>query len=95
MKEEDIIVFGIPAIAALISFFHHSAGCASTPGEQYYSRISEAETRRPIMVEGIIPTERTKEITKVTVTSENARRLQESITIVDRPTDVLATAISF
>jgi hypothetical protein len=65
------------------------------PGEQYYSRISEAETRRPIMVDGIIPTERTKEITKVTVTSENARRLQESITIVDRPTDVLATAIAF
>lgn len=65
------------------------------PGEQYYSRISEAETRRPIMVEDIIPTERTKEITKVTVTSENARRLQESITIVDRPTDVLATAIAF
>ncbi|MGA9149051.1 MAG: hypothetical protein WBZ36_00630 [Candidatus Nitrosopolaris sp.] len=65
------------------------------PGERYYSRISEAETRRPIMVEDIIPTERTKEITKVTVTSENARRLQESITIVDRPTDVLATAIAF
>lgn len=65
------------------------------PGEQYYSRISEAETRRPIMVDGIIPTERTKEITKVTVTSENARRLQESITILGRPTDVLGTAIAF
>jgi hypothetical protein len=47
------------------------------------------------MVDGIITTERTKEITKVTVTSENAGRLQESITILDRPTDVLGTAIAF
>jgi hypothetical protein len=47
------------------------------------------------MVDGNIPIERTKDITKVTVTSENARRLQEPITILDRPADVRRTAIRF
>jgi hypothetical protein len=65
------------------------------PGEQYYLPKSEAETWRSTMVDGNIPIERTKEITKVTVTSENARRLQESITILDRPFDVRGTAIRF
>jgi hypothetical protein len=64
-------------------------------GDQNYLPISEAETWRSIMVDGIIPTERTKEITKVTVTSENARRLREPITILDRPADVRGTAIRF
>ena len=65
------------------------------PGEQYYFPMSEAETWRSIMADGSIPIERIKEITKVTVTSENARRLQEPITILDRPFDVLGTAIRF
>jgi hypothetical protein len=65
------------------------------PGEQYYSPISEAKTWRSIMTDGNIPIERIKEITKVTVTSENARRLQEPITILDRPYDVRGTAIRF
>jgi hypothetical protein len=65
------------------------------PGEQYYLPKSEAETWRSTLVDGNIPIERIKEITKVTVTSENARRLQESITILDRPFDVRGTAIRF
>ena len=65
------------------------------PGEQYYFPMSEAETWRSIMADGNIPIERIKEITKVTVTSENARRLQEPITILDRPIDVRGTAIRF
>ena len=43
------------------------------------------------MVDGNIPVERIKESTKVTVTSENARKLQEPITILDRPFDVRGT----
>ncbi|MGB7955298.1 MAG: hypothetical protein WCF23_15065 [Candidatus Nitrosopolaris sp.] len=65
------------------------------PGEQYYLPKSEAETWRSALVDGNIPIERIKEITKVTVTSENARRLQESITILDRPFDVRGAAIRF
>ena len=57
--------------------------------------MSEAETCRSIMSDGNNPIERIKEITKVTVTSENARRLQEPITILDRPIDVRGTAIRF
>jgi hypothetical protein len=65
------------------------------PGERYYLPMSEAETSRPIMVDGNIPIERIKDITKLTVTSENARSLQEPITIIDRPADIRGTAIKF
>ena len=58
------------------------------PGERYSFPINEADTRRSLMVDGNIPIERIKESTKVTVTSENARKLQEPITILDRPFDV-------
>ena len=47
------------------------------------------------MVDGNIPIERTKDITKVTVTLENARRIQEPITILDRLADVRGAAIRF
>ena len=62
---------------------------------QYSVPIGEVETLQTIMTEGNIPIERIKEITKVTVTSENARRLQEPITILDKPYDVQGTAIRF
>ena len=65
------------------------------PGERYSFPINEADTRRSLMVDGNIPIERIKESTKVTVTSENARKLQEPITILDRPFDVRGTAIRF
>jgi hypothetical protein len=65
------------------------------PGEQYYLPKSEAETWRSTLVDGNIPIERIKEITKVTVTSENARRVQDPITILDRPFDARGTAIRF
>jgi hypothetical protein len=45
------------------------------------------------MVDGNIPIEMIKEITRVIVTSENARRLQEHMTILDKPADVRGTAI--
>jgi hypothetical protein len=67
----------------------------SIPQGQYSLPISEAETWRTILTEGNIPIERIKEITKVTVTSENARRLQEPISILDKPYDVQGTAIRF
>ena len=62
------------------------------PGERYYLPMSEAETSRSIMGDGRIPTP-VKEITMVIVTSENARRLQEYMTILDKPADVRGTAI--
>ena len=65
------------------------------PGERYSFPINEADTWRSLMVDGNIPIERIKESTKVTVTSENARKLQEPITILDRPFDVRGTAIRF
>jgi len=55
--------------------------------------MSEAETSRPIMIDGNIPIEMVKEITRVIVTSENAGRLQEYMTILDKPADVRGTAI--
>jgi len=63
------------------------------PGERYYSPMSEAETSRPIMIDGNIPIEMVKEITRVIVTSVNAGRLQEYMTILDKPADVRGTAI--
>lgn len=65
------------------------------PRERYSFPINEADTWRSIMVDGNIPIERIKENTKVTVTSENARKLQEPVTILDRPFDVRGTAIRF
>ena len=65
------------------------------PGEQYSFPINEADAWQSIMGDGNIPIERIKESTKVTVTSENARKLQEPITILDRPFDVRGTAIRF
>ena len=47
------------------------------------------------MINGNIPLEKTKDITKVTVTLENARRLQERITILDKSDGVRDTAIRF
>src|SRR5215469_5723349 len=61
--------------------------------ERYHLPMSEVETPRPIMVDGNIPIEMIKEITRVIVTSENARRLQEHMTILDKPADVRGTAI--
>jgi hypothetical protein len=63
------------------------------PGESYYLPVSEAETSRHLMVNGNIPIEMIKHITRVIVTSENARRSQEYITILDKPADVIGTAI--
>src|SRR5215831_662149 len=63
------------------------------PQERYYLPMSEAETSRPIMIDGNIPIEMVKEITRVIVTSENAGRLQEYMTILDKPADVRGTAI--
>jgi hypothetical protein len=60
----------------------------------YYKTI-EVEDRQSIMVESNIPTERTKEITKVIVTSENANRLQKHITILTNPSDPIGAAIKF
>jgi len=45
------------------------------------------------MVDGNIPVEMVKEITRLIVTSENARRLQEYMTILDKPADVRGTVI--
>lgn len=45
------------------------------------------------MAESNIPIERTKEITNVLITSENARILQKSIIIVNIPSDVLRVTI--
>jgi hypothetical protein len=64
--------------------------------EPYYYKTMEAEERRSMMmVEGDIPKERTKEITKVIVTSENANRLQKHMTILANPSDPIGTAIKF
>ncbi|HYA82210.1 MAG TPA: hypothetical protein VEH06_01985 [Candidatus Bathyarchaeia archaeon] len=63
------------------------------PGERYYLPRREAETSRPVMVDGNIPIEMVKEISRVIVTSENARRLQEHITILEKPADVIGSAI--
>ena len=63
------------------------------PQERYYLPMSEAETSRPIMIDGNIPIEMVKEITRVIVTSVNAGRLQEYMTILDKPADVRGTAI--
>jgi hypothetical protein len=63
--------------------------------KQYYNTVKEAEFRQSLMTDSNIPMERIKDITKVIVTSENARRLQESITILDRPADNQGTAIRF
>jgi hypothetical protein len=60
----------------------------------YYKTI-EVKDRQSIMVESNIPTERTKEITKVIVTSENANRLQKHITILTNPSDPIGAAIKF
>jgi hypothetical protein len=59
------------------------------------ARKQEAEFRRSLMTGNNIPIERIKDITKVIVASENARRLQEPITILDRPADIQGTAIRF
>jgi hypothetical protein len=61
----------------------------------YYYKTIEVEDRQSIMVESNIPTERTKEITKVIVTSENANRLQKHITILTNPSDPIGAAIKF
>jgi hypothetical protein len=45
------------------------------------------------MVDGNVPLEMIKQITRMIVTSENARRLQAQITILDKPADVIGTAI--
>ena len=63
------------------------------PEEPYYLPMSEAETSLPKMVDGNIPIEMVKEITRVIVTSENAGRLQEYMTILDKPAAVRGTAI--
>jgi hypothetical protein len=55
--------------------------------------MSKAETSRPVMVDGNIPIEIVKHITRVIVTSENARRVQEHVTILDKPADIRGTAI--
>jgi hypothetical protein len=45
------------------------------------------------MVDGNIPIEIVKQITRVIITSENAGRLQEYVTILDKPVDIRGTAI--
>jgi len=45
------------------------------------------------MVDGNIPVEMVKEITRLILTSENARRLQEYMTILDKPADIRGTVI--
>jgi hypothetical protein len=61
------------------------------PRERSSFPINEADTWRSIMVDRNIPIEGIKESTKVTVTSEIARKLQGPITILDRPFDVRGT----
>ena len=63
--------------------------------KQHYDTVKEAESRRSLMTDSNIPIERIKDITKVIVTSENARRLQEPMTILGRPADIQGTAIRF
>jgi hypothetical protein len=64
--------------------------------EPYYYKTIEAEERRSMMmVEGDIPKERTKEITKVIVTSENANRLQKHMTILANPSDPIGAEVKF
>ncbi|MFL6323973.1 MAG: hypothetical protein ACJ72C_04315 [Nitrososphaeraceae archaeon] len=49
-----------------------------------------------IIIESNIPTERTKEITKMIVTLEkNAKRLQKHRTILAKPSDLIGDAIRF
>lgn len=67
----------------------------SIHGKQYYHTVKEVESPRSLMTDSSIPIERIKDITKVIVTSENARRLQEPVTILDRPADIQGTAIRF
>ena len=62
---------------------------------QYQHSIREPDIWRSIMINGNIPLEKTKDIAKVTVTLENARRLQERITILDKSDGVRGTAIRF
>ena len=63
------------------------------PGEIYYLQMNETEPSRSVMVDGSIPIEMVKQITRVIVTSENVRRLQKYMTIIDKPADVRGTAI--
>jgi len=63
--------------------------------KQHYNTVKEAESRRSLVTDSNIPIEMIKDITKVIVTSENARRLQESMTILDRPAVTQGTAIRF
>lgn len=65
------------------------------PGDKYQHSIREPDIWRSIMINGNIPLEKTKDIAKVTVTLENARRLQERITILDKSDGVRGTAIRF
>jgi len=65
------------------------------PGDKYQHSIREPDIWRSIMINGNIPLEKTKDIAKVTVTLENARRLQERITILDKSDGVRDTAIRF
>ena len=55
--------------------------------------LAEAATSQTIMVDGNIPVEMVKEITRLIGTSENGRRLQEYMIILDKPADVRGTAI--
>ena len=73
---------------------HTKDGWMIHGGPDYY-KIMEVEDRRSIMVENDIPKERTKEITKVIVTSENANRLQKHMTILTDPSDPIGAAIQF
>lgn len=59
------------------------------------NKAREAEAHQSIIIESNIPTERTKEITKVIVTSENAKRLQKHMTILAKPSDLIGDAIRF
>jgi hypothetical protein len=65
------------------------------PGDKYQHSIGEPDIWRSIMINGNIPLEKTKDIAKVTVTLENAGRLQEQITILDKSDGVRGSAIRF
>jgi hypothetical protein len=74
---------------------HTKDGWVISSREPDYYKTMESEDQRSMMVESSISKERTKEITKIIVTSENANRLQKHMTILVNPSDPIGAAIKF
>jgi hypothetical protein len=74
---------------------HTKDGWVISSREPDYYKTMESEDQRSMMVESSISKERTKEITKIIVTSENANKLQKHMTILANPSDPIGAAIKF